>query len=78
MFSRQSLRRARLTALAMHHRIPAIWEWREFTDARGLMSYGSILPEMYRQLGNYTGRILGGEKPAHRAVESVLPDRPAR
>jgi putative tryptophan/tyrosine transport system substrate-binding protein len=57
-------RRARLTALAMHYRIPAIWEWREFADVGGLMSYGTILPEMYRQLGNYAGRILGGERAA--------------
>jgi putative ABC transport system substrate-binding protein len=56
--------RNRLAALATQHRIPAIYAYREYAAAGGLMSYGGIsLPEVYRQLGVYTGRILKGAKP---------------
>jgi putative ABC transport system substrate-binding protein len=44
--------------------VPAIYEWREFAAAGGLMSYGTNLADTYRQVGVYTGRILKGEKPA--------------
>jgi putative ABC transport system substrate-binding protein len=44
--------------------MPAIYEWREFVDAGGLISYGPSLPGVYRQSGAYVARILGGEKPA--------------
>jgi putative ABC transport system substrate-binding protein len=57
-------RRERLLALAQRHALPAIYETREFTAAGGLMSYGANIPEMYRQIGVYTGRVLKGEKPA--------------
>jgi len=56
-------RRAKLTSLAARHAIPAIWEWREFVEVGGLMSYVTILRGMYRQLGHYTARILNGESP---------------
>jgi putative ABC transport system substrate-binding protein len=56
-------RRGRLIALAAQHRIPAIYEWREFAFEGGLMSYGTVLSEAYRQVGNYAARILKGEKP---------------
>ena len=55
--------RERLVALAARHKLPAIYEFREFTMAGGLMSYGTHLGEMYRQIGVYTGRILKGAKP---------------
>jgi ABC-type uncharacterized transport system substrate-binding protein len=44
--------------------VPAIYEWREFAAAGGLMSYGTNLADAYRQVGVYAGRILKGDKPA--------------
>jgi ABC-type uncharacterized transport system substrate-binding protein len=59
------LTRARqIAALAARHRIPTIYVRREFAEAGGLMSYGINLPEGYREVGRYAGRILNGEKPA--------------
>jgi len=57
-------RRERLVALAAQHRIAAVYEWREFAELGGLMSYGSILTEALRQIGLYTGQILKGTNPA--------------
>jgi putative ABC transport system substrate-binding protein len=57
-------RRVQLALQAMLHRIPAAYPYREFVEVGGLISYGASLREAFRQLGDYTGRILKGVKPA--------------
>jgi putative ABC transport system substrate-binding protein len=57
-------RREQLAALAARHAVPAIYELREYAAAGGLISYGTSLPAVFRQVGIYTGKILKGAKPA--------------
>jgi putative ABC transport system substrate-binding protein len=56
--------RNRVAALAARHALPATYSTRTHVEAGGLMSYGPSLPDVYRQCGVYTGRILKGDKPA--------------
>ena len=62
-------RSKQLATMALHHAVPAIFQYREFAAAGGLMSYGGSLADAYRQVGNYAGRILKGEKPADLPVQ---------
>jgi len=57
-------RRVELANMAVRHAIPTAFAAREYVDAGGLMSYGTSLADMFRQVGIYAGRILKGAKPA--------------
>ena len=58
-----------LGALTVRHAMPAIFMYRDFAAAGGVMSYGGSLTDMWRRVGVYTSRILKGEKPADLPVD---------
>jgi len=64
-------RREQLGQLALRHRVPAIYQSRDFAEAGGVMSYGGSLADGFRLVGVYTGRILKGDKPADLPVQQI-------
>jgi putative ABC transport system substrate-binding protein len=60
-----------LAALTVRHAVPTVYQFREFTVAGGLMSYGGSLTDTFRAAGVYTGRILRGDKPADLPVQQT-------
>jgi putative ABC transport system substrate-binding protein len=60
-----------LAALSLRHAVPAIFLYRQFVEAGGLISYGASLADAYRLVGIYTGRILNGEKPANLPIQQA-------
>ncbi len=60
-----------LATLALRHAVPTVYQFREFTAAGGLMSYGGSLTDTFRAVGVYTGRILRGDKPAELPVQQT-------
>jgi ABC-type uncharacterized transport system substrate-binding protein len=62
-------RPVQFATLAAHRRVPAAYTQRAFVQAGGLMSYGTDIPDVFRQVGVYTGQILKGAKPADLPVQ---------
>ena len=65
-----TIQRAQIVALAVRHKLPAVYPYRFFVEAGGLMSYGPSLVDLYRRSASYVDRILKGEKPADLPVQA--------
>jgi putative ABC transport system substrate-binding protein len=66
-----SSQHVRIVGLAARNRLPAMYQWREFAEAGGLMSYGATIPDLYRRAAVYIDKILKGAKPADLPVEQA-------
>src|SRR5207237_6566429 len=64
--------RSAITALALKHQLPAIYPWRMYVDAGGLMVYGISLREPFRRAASYVDKLLKGAKPADLPVEQPM------
>jgi putative ABC transport system substrate-binding protein len=64
-----SSRRQQIVTLASRYAVPAIYEWQEFAAAGGLISYGTSLTSVYREVGIYVGKVLKGAKPADLPIQ---------
>jgi ABC-type uncharacterized transport system substrate-binding protein len=62
----------KIVTLAARHAIPTMYQWRDFPAAGGLMSYGTVLADAYRQVGIYAGKILKGSKPGDLPVQQSV------
>jgi putative ABC transport system substrate-binding protein len=70
--STTSINRDLIVALAARHRLPAVYNQRFFVDAGGLMSYGVVFGDHYRQAASYVDRILRGAKPSDLPVQTPV------
>ncbi|MGC1846527.1 MAG: ABC transporter substrate-binding protein [Pseudolabrys sp.] len=64
-------RTKQLGALALRHAVPTVYSYREFAMAGGLLSYGADIADAYHLVGNYTGRILKGDKPGDLPIQQA-------
>ena len=61
-----------IVKLAVQHRLPAIYPWRHFVTAGGLMCYAVDLPDLWRRSASYVDRVLKGEKPSELPVQAPV------
>ena len=61
-----------ITEFAAKHKLPAMYSFREYVDAGGLMSYGTSFPDLFRRAATYVDKILKGTKPADLPVEQPM------
>jgi putative ABC transport system substrate-binding protein len=66
-----STRREQLAKLAARHAVPTVYSVRDYVEVGGLMSYGPDIAEMFRMVGGYAGKVLGGKRPQDLPVEQV-------